>query len=366
MVELRAKFDHERFRWLDQARGVVGLLFIVSGITWFTNGSLVMGESNLGPTYLDHGYNYYQGIPPMITIIDVGQSIFLFMVGLSGYIAFSSRLQQGGAIMAWRYAVQRVGVLYVLATVYEYVSIASSKGSFAYAVVMEEFSWWDLLVTDVIGILAVGAAATYLFIFLIRNGQLRAWTGIGLYGVHAFVLALYLVDRNTMPGNALELPDWPMQTIGLALVSILGSCFGQWIVEGQADLRQVMKVRVVPVACYCLMASYCMEWLEPSDHHVVNITLGLLAAGLTGLLIAVMYALYEIGIELFVLGALGRNLLLVFILCDFFMEYYFSVLPEASLVKYPFMAMVFLGMLPLVVVVFIARYLDTRNIMFRI
>ena len=366
MVELRAKFDHERFRWLDQARGVVGLLFIISGITWFTSGNIVLDEPVLGPTYLNHGYNYFRGTPPMITIIDVGQSIFLFLVGLSGYIAFTSRLQKRGALKAWGYALNRIITLYILAMAYEYLSIATAQGAFGYEAVMEKFQWSDVFYRDVIGLLAVGVSASYVSIFIIRKAEYRAWCSIGLFMCHAFVYAMYLVDRNTGIDSGLNLPAWPMQATGLAIVAILGSCFGQWILEGKDDLRKVMKTRVVPVACYCIVASYCMEWLQPSDHDIVNITLGLLAAGLTGLLISVMFALFEIGIELYVLGALGRNLLLVFILCGFFMDYYFSVLPKRLLLQYPFAALILLGALPIVVLVLITRFLDKRNIMVRL
>ena len=48
---------HPRYDWLDQARGFVVLLLIVSMATAEYAGDMVLGGPTLGPPLLNHGYD---------------------------------------------------------------------------------------------------------------------------------------------------------------------------------------------------------------------------------------------------------------------------------------------------------------------
>lgn len=89
---------HERFDWFDQARGLVVIMLLSSMIVGELEGDIVMREPFLGPTFLNHGYDYYDGTPALITLIDVGQPIFVFMMGFAATIAFSSRIERRGGL----------------------------------------------------------------------------------------------------------------------------------------------------------------------------------------------------------------------------------------------------------------------------
>ena len=65
---------HKRYEWLDQFRGLIIIFLIISVITWPLSGDPTIGLTNswIGPPLLNHGYKYFNGWPPIITIIDIG------------------------------------------------------------------------------------------------------------------------------------------------------------------------------------------------------------------------------------------------------------------------------------------------------
>src|SRR5690606_29410406 len=123
---------------------------IVSMSTYYYSGDVLSDDHPLGPTMLNHGYQYFSGVPPLITPIDAGQGIFLFIMGFVGYAAFMRRRQRRGARSAFLYAARRVGALYALA--------------FFECIVMQYFKngetlWRDFLIDSTFTVLALGSLA---------------------------------------------------------------------------------------------------------------------------------------------------------------------------------------------------------------
>jgi hypothetical protein len=56
---------HARYEWLDQSRGVVSIMYIFAIITYRMSGVPILGSPQLGPTFLNHGYKYYNGVTPL-------------------------------------------------------------------------------------------------------------------------------------------------------------------------------------------------------------------------------------------------------------------------------------------------------------
>lgn len=366
MAGLRDRFSHDRFVWLDQARGVVGLLFIISYCTWHFRGDLLRGDSVIAPPHLDHGYNYLRSFPPMVTIIDAGQSVFIYFVGISAYIAFSGRLERQGRRGAWRYGGIRVGLLYLLAIAGELRRHAPASDDVTWLDNLKFFDWYRVLFTGVLATIAAAGLATYLAVTLLPQARHRFRLAVSIWIIYAIVFAMYLVDRDTAMDFMLDRPKFPMMTISLAALAIFGSCFGQWMQEGREDLNTVMKRFVVPISLWCVAASYCLEWAQPSDHHEATPALMLLAAGLSGLLIATQYALYQIGITAPVLHALGRNLLVVFLVAAIGCPLYLSALPEQLVYDDPLFRMILVGMVPPAAITLLALWLDHRKIAVRV
>lgn len=365
MAGLRDKYTHERFVWLDQARGVVGLLFIISYCTWHFHGDLLAGERIIAPPHLDHGYNYFRGAPPMLTIVDVGQSVFIYFVGISAYIAFSGRLQRKGGWSAFRYGAVRVGLLYLLAIAGE-LRRHVPRGDASWMDHLQFFDWYRVLFSGVIATIAAAGLATYLSITLMPRARHRCQLALLVWAGCAIAFAMYAVDRDTDMDFMLDRPRFPLMTISLAALAVFGSCFGQWIQQGRDDLNAVMKKYMVPISLWCVAASYCLSWAQPADHHEATPALTLLAAGLSGLLIATHYALYRIGVTAPVLNALGRNLLTVFLVAAVGCPIYLSALPEWIVYDYPLFRMILVGMVPPAAIAGLTIWLDSKGIALRV
>lgn len=110
---------YPRMDWLDQFRGLVVILLIISATTWELSLSIAAGLPPIGPTYLNHGWKYWNhdqyGWPNIITIIDIGQQIFMFVVGFVAALSFLKRSEKEGESSALKHAIRRFVVLMALA-----------------------------------------------------------------------------------------------------------------------------------------------------------------------------------------------------------------------------------------------------------
>jgi hypothetical protein len=332
-------------------------LFIVSVVTWGLGGNVITGNAPIGPPHLNHGYIYYNGAPPLITLIDVGQVMFLFVVGVSAYIAFSSRLRKRGAAASWMYAGRRVGILMALSFLVEFGLRADWNFS--------KISWERIFYSEVIAHLAIGCLAAYLAIFFVRNPDRRAAVGFIIFIIHAFVFGAYLVDRYIWWDHVLELPKIPLGAINLAGIAIIGTAVGQWITRDPDDPAVGMRERIAPLGWCCMAGCFFLEWVQPSEHHDVTAPLALMGVGLSSLLLVTAYAMNKIGIRPPLLGPLGRNLLFVFIFTALAFELMMSFVPEQTLHEDPFLQMVLLGIVPLAAMIGITHLLERWNIAIR-
>jgi hypothetical protein len=187
-----------------------------------------------------------------------------------------------------------------------------------------------------------------------------------VFVVHAFLFAAYVIDRYPWWDDVLGLPRFPFGALNLMPVAVTGSVFAQWLKADEANIRRVFKERIVPVSSSLILASYFMEWLQPSEHHDVTTALALLSVGLSGLLLAATYAFTEMGFEIPLLRPLGKNLIVVFVLAALGLARYLDALPRAFLASYPFAALLLAGVLPLASICAIAIFLERRNIVIRL
>ncbi len=348
---------HARYRWLDQARGLVVLLYMVSAITSPLDGDVLRGEHQIGPTYLNHGYAYFYDHPAMITIIDVGQPIFMFVVGFAAYIAFTGRLRKRGAAFAWLYALRRVALLYLLS----YISAGP-----LYHLAGQPTNWPEVLYDGILSRIAIGAFVTYASIYFLRNADRRIYVGIFIFIVHAFLFGSYAVDRYPWLDDLLGRPKFPLGALNQAGVAVFGSVFAQWALRNPQDVAAGFRNKVVPASVLAVVLAYCMEWLQPSEHHDVTTALALLSVGLSGLLVAVTYAFGEQGIEIPMLRALGKNLLLLFVLVSQLFERYIGLIPDWVAQDFPYVTLIFIGVLPMALMMALAVLLERRNIIIRV
>jgi hypothetical protein len=333
------------------------LLYIVSVITSPLDGDVLIGERQIGPTYLNHGYAFYTAHPSIITVIDLGQPIFMFVVGFAAFIAFSGRLRRGGATAAWAYAARRVGMLYALA----YVAAGP-----LYHLEGKPTNWPEFLYDGILSRIAIGALVSYTAIYFLRSANRRMWVGASIFVFHAFLFASYAVDRYPWLDDLLGRPHFPLGAMNQAGIAVVGTVLAQWMIEKPGEIAAGLRQKVVPASVLAIALAYCMEWVQPSEHHDVTTALALLSVGLSGLLMAVTFTFSEHGIELPMLRPLGKNLLLIFIIASQGLDRYIRAFPATVTHEYPYTTLILIGVFPLAVLMMLAVFLEKRNIIVRV
>ena len=350
---------HERWEWLDQFRGLIIILLIISVITWQLTGNIITGNPVwIGPPLLNHGFQYYKGYPALITVIDIGQQIFMFVLGLGAYLAFSSRREKRGTKAAWRHAGIRVGILYLLAFLVDGLIGGELSGP--------NNTWNEVLYYGTFANLAIGTFFAYLLVYLIpKSADKRIYIAIGILILHA---TLYFLPFFKHYGPSIG--DWPpspwtfpWNAINHAGIAIAGTCFAQWYKLDPQDPKVGFKKRILPAATISIIAFYCWDWIQPAEHHDATTSLALLAIAASGFLIAVFYGFELLKFKVPVLSEMGRNMLFLFIFAFVFDQLagYLMDTSRDFFAANPLITMLLFGVLPIVVEAGIAMLFARRN-----
>ncbi len=347
---------HERYDWLDQARGLIVLLLLVSMPTSQYAGNLLKGDPPLGPPMLNHGYEYFYGYPTIITFIDVGQCLFMFVLGFVGYMAFTSRRRKRGGRSAFWYAVRRVGILYALsftdAILLNYLASGKPK-------------WDDFFYNGVFALIAIGSLAAFLSMAFCRDADRRFGIAVALTMLHTLLYAFPLFNEHTRFDDVLALPRFPYGALGLASMTIAGTCFGQWYKMVPDDPLVGFRKRIVPVSTAAFVAAYCVDWVQPAHHQDTNAALQLIALYMGGFMLMIFFAFGRAGFRFPLLSSLGKNLLLIFLVGGLFNSIYLNLMPKSFLLQSPYLALLFGGVVPVALFAWLAVVLDKRGIMVR-
>lgn len=351
-IDLEGEKLHKRYEWLDQFRGIVVVLLIVSTITWMTSGDWSGNDPIVGPTFLNHGFQYYDGYPAIITLIDIGQQIFMFVVGYVGYIAFTSRLEKKGAKAAWKHAMIRVGVLYLLAFIDDGLIDLATGGS---------ISWKNVLYNGTLANIAIGSFAAYLGTYLIKKADKRILLSIGTMIFHSVMYALPFFEHYHQQEGIL----FPFNAINHASIAIAATCFSQWFKLDPEDPKIGFKTRILPAATLSYVACYMVDWLQAAEHHDVTTSLALMSIGTSGFMIAIFYGFEQLDFKIPLLSEFGKNLLLMFILTLVVGEFV-GIFSKESMITNPLITMLLIGVLPVVLLAALAVLLDRKNIIIKI
>ncbi len=347
---------HQRYDWLDQSRGLVSIVYIFSMITYGVSGDPILGIPQLGPTFLNHGYKYYSGPVPLITIIDIGQQIFMFVMGFVAYLAFTSRIQKKGGLAAALYGARRVLLLFMLSVIEAIVAYPNRH----------EIRWDEVLYGSTLAKLAIGAFAAYLTIWLVRNANYRFLLGLAVLAVHAVLYASPFFHHYGFIDGPLDLFRFPFGAVGLAGVAIVSTCFAQWVWTHPDGFATAFRSRVAPISFYSLVACYCIDWLQPAEHHDVTASLALFAIGISGLMLTMCFGFEQVGIRFPLLSSLGKNLLLVYVLAFVVVDQYLNALDRDFLNASPYWTLLLVGVLPIVFLGSIAIFLDRKQILLKV
>ena len=347
---------HIRYEWLDQFRGLIIIFLIISVITWPLSGDFPGTEIPIGPPLLNHGFQYYDGYPAIITIIDIGQQIFMFILGFVAYIAFTSRMKKRGAGAAWKHGIIRVGVLYGLAFL--------DDGLIGGLLFGDGIPWDEVLWYGTLANLAIGTFAAYLLAYLIpKSADKRLYVSVGIMIVHAILYATPLFEHKGLGGVG-TIP-FPFNSLNHAAIAIAGTCFSQWYKMEPEDPNVGFKKRILPVASIFIILFYCLDWIQPAEHHDATTSLAFFAIAASGFLIAVFYGFEKMNFKVPVLSEMGKNMLLLFILA-FIFDVAIGLLDRSFFMANPLVTMLLVGVLPIAIEAGIALLLARYDIKIKI
>ncbi len=355
-METDVKELHPRYDWLDQARGLVVLMLIISMSTAEYAGDMVLGERFLGSPMLGHGYDYYDGSPALITFIDAGQALFVFMMGFVGYMAFTSRLSKRGVLSAIFYALRRMVLLYALAAIDSVFLNYLEHG---------EIRWAEFLYLGTFSCIALGSLAAFASILICSRADARMLGAFALVLVHAVLYEFPQFDHREWYEDVLNPARFPFGAFGLCIVAVIGTCFGQWYLQDPNDPMVGFRNRIAPVSTLAMIGAYCMDWIQSAEHHDTTASLQLLAVAYGGYMLMIFYTFGLAGVRFPLLSSLGKNLLLLFAVGGIAMGIYIAVLPKTLLMASPFYALLLVGILPILALGLFAKFLEWRGIMVR-
>jgi hypothetical protein len=350
---------HVRYEWLDQFRGLIIVILIISVVTWELSGNFGLGIPPIGPPLLNHGYKYYNGYPPIITIIDIGQQIFMFVMGFGAYLAFTSRREKKGIEAAWKHGLIRVAVLYTLAFI--------DDGLLGGLISDGTIPWDEVLWYGTFANLAIGTFAAYLATYLMpKSADKRMILSIAIMVIHSLLYASGIFEyKGPLTGGSII---FPFNAFNHAAIAIAATCFSQWFKMDPNDTKIGFKKRILPVSTIAIMSFYVIDWIQPAEHHDCTTSLALLAIAVSGFLIAVFYSFEMLNFKIPVLSEMGKNLLILFIfalvfslLAQFLVDGFRDVL-----VTFPILTMLVLGVLPILIEAGIAIFLAKYNIKIKI
>ncbi len=298
-----------RFEWLDQFRGIVIVLFIVQTFAYEFTKNPQGGVAPILPPMVNHGYKYvnFSGMPDLITLIDMGQLIFIFLVGFMQAFAVMKRQQK--TVEKWRVWVHtaiRVGAIFALAALHILVEYFLEGGPYDFK---------EAFVNGTLAVIAWSGLAAALVSILFKKGDTRFWIGFGLMIVTTVIWYIGAPQGGFTP--LIELGQWDdiLGVLGLVETAIIAAGISGWIFNSDGTVKEDnWKKRVLPLAFGFMVLSYVSWFIQWADHHRANMSISTMAIGFSAFIIFAFYKMGKHGFKLPILTPLGKNMLLVFIL----------------------------------------------------
>nr|MDO8114971.1 hypothetical protein [Candidatus Sigynarchaeota archaeon] len=312
---------HQRFIFVDQFRGMTVLFLTIATVTWI----LGKNDPTLSIPFLDHGWQFFDPgrttwnwllmENQMYTIIDLGSSLFMFILGVTIPISFRSRQAKFGTGGAFLRMLLRVGIFIGLNTLQDVVGVITDGDILHYG---------GLLFNETLPALAWGTALGTVGVWLVKNPDRRFLIVIGLNVLHG---TLYLIPELSAFRHGSPVPPtvWmgsneffdyymiPWDMISFASIAIAGTCFWDWFNPDKPV--ESIRSRHLPIAMYSLIACFIVAWFIPTEHHDLTVSQNLLAIS-SGYFLLVLFFGFEhvFKFEFPLLTPLGRNALLLFIM----------------------------------------------------
>lgn len=347
-----------RIDWLDQARGVIVLFLVVTmSASALTGGKRL--RPILAPTFLTHGSQYANVEPRMITVVDHGAQMLLFLMGFTAWAAFTRRHRVSSG-NAWRYVIRRSMLLLAVGMVL--VAVREWRG-------VGPYNWPEALYEGTFGKLAIATVVSSLVIRLAPLPRTRLFTAAGLMLMHIVLwdqIELTVEVRDSWLGQS-KLPWGALNSIAVAIAA---TAFGQWVFEDTESVDDAMRTRLFPGLIWTFVAFYITSWQQHAVSFELTTSHALGGICLSLLLLIGMYAFGQLGMRFPVLSPLGRNLFLMFLIGGIgtvlYAEWLVTLFDRETLAAWPSLRLLLFGIAPYVVTIGLGVFLDRKQIYVRI
>ena len=365
----RIRPKNPRLEWLDQFRGLVVVLLIISTYTWILSGNLEKGLIPIGSTFLNHGCKYAdwqdQGWATINTIIDIGQQIFIFIVGFVTGFSFKRRMEKEGSKIAWSHAFRRFFVLMIFSLLDE--GIFSDGFDFA------QYNWYNIFFYGTLGNLAWASIFACLAFYTIKEADTRVIIGIIIMVIH---FGLYYIEPlhewKLSSASGAKFLEFPWNTINHIAIAIIGTAFFDYFKkdENSQDSAPIfeqyprIKDRVLPLSTGAFVMFYILDFFQYAEHRHCTTALALTAIGTAGFVLFIFFNFDRFGFKIPMLSKIGKNMLFFFIF-----SLALNVITEAFdhvwLQNNIWCAVLVIGVGEILIVSFIAWILDRYNIIIK-
>jgi hypothetical protein len=353
-------FSHERYEWLDQARGIIVLFLVVAAIAWPLADGEKRLEPALSPTFLNHGFIVADSDPPVVTMVDNGAQMFMFVLGFLAYSAFTRRMQRRGPVGAWFYVSRRVALLYL---------VGFSEHGLLPLLEGHSMRMGNILFQGVFARLAIASFAGYLAIQVLPKPKYRVLLSAVMMAAHFLLYHYHVFDQAGVDDGHLGLMSFGWGAWNMAAIAILATAFGQWVFAHPRGIAEGMRTRMFPATVWVSIAYYVVSWLQPEMHFDLTTPHALLGVCFGAYLILICYGFHKVGMRLPAASALGRNVLVLFIVvglsAEFYTELFTELFDREFYGDYRVITLIIFGIIPYLVTISLGLLLDRKRIYIR-
>lgn len=329
-----------RFNWLDQFRGLVIVLFIIQTLAWKFAGNPSIGIYPVFAPHLNHGYKYINiaEMPPIITLIDVGQQIFIFLVGyMAAFSVIKLRANGKTDKEVWIRIIRRFIAILLLNVVHMVVQGADDVASFIFDSTLGMIAWAGLI-----------AAISTVFIV---KADFR------------FLLGIIPLTIQFILSFVAEIPDMWSELLAHISIGIIATAYTGWMLKGDGSVDDThFKDRVLPITFSMFTVMYLIEFVQWADHHGATVPLAAMAIGLSGIAVYIFYKIEQDGYQIPMLTTFGKNLLMMFLLEMVVIELVYIDLFLVDYVRInPWLDMILAGIVPILILWILAKILEKKK-----
>lgn len=352
-----------RMEWVDQFRGLVVIFLIIAAITWELSGSHIgdIGDPNnppIGPTYLNHGWRFaeFDGWPNIITIIDIGQQILMFIVGFVGALAYYNHRKKEGELGALLHVFRRFLALMILAIVVEGELF---EGNFD----LTDWNVVSVFWTSTFPNLAWGSLISLLLVALLKSKpDKRFIIAVCIMAAYSILFEIEAVQNWQWTIGSWVIFKVPWNTINHISIAILGTCTYDWcLLKTNEDPDYGWRKRILPIGSFMWIGVWLLDFLQPAEHHDATTTLSMMAIATSMFILFLFYMLERLKFKVPGLSELGKNILLMFLLTGLW-GYFLHAFSRQMFVDYPITALILVGIVPLMTQILFAWALSKYRI----